>query len=71
MKAASVEPEIVTRGGKPVSVILPIEAYKELLERAENAEEVVRLKEAPPPSLKEYLADRKALEKKTVDPALK
>ena len=31
------EPEIVTRKGKPVSVILPIKDYQELLERAEDA----------------------------------
>jgi len=31
------EPEIVTRNGKPVSVIIPIKDYDELLERAEDA----------------------------------
>ena len=35
MKATR-EPEIVTRKGKPVSVIIPIKEYEELLERAED-----------------------------------
>lgn len=39
MKTALQEPEIVTRKGKPVSVILPIKAYEELLERVEDAED--------------------------------
>ena len=47
MKATTREPEIVTRNGKPVSVIIPINDYKELLERAENAEDVAWLKRAP------------------------
>lgn len=36
MKATWPEPEIVTRNGKPVSVIIPIEDYEELLERNET-----------------------------------
>lgn len=65
MKAANPEPEIVTRKGKPVSVILPIKAYQELLERAEDAEDVAWLKKARKRPLQflplsEYLADRKA-----------
>jgi len=44
MKATSREPEIVTRNGKPASVIIPIKDYKELLERAEDAEDVAWLK---------------------------
>ena len=36
MKAALAEPEIVTRKGKPVSVIIPIKDYEELLERVEG-----------------------------------
>jgi hypothetical protein len=40
------EPEIVTRKGKPVSVILPIAAYEELLERAEDAADVAWLRQA-------------------------
>ncbi len=39
MKATNREPEIVTRNGKPVSVILPIKEYEELLERAEDSED--------------------------------
>jgi hypothetical protein len=33
MKAANAQPEIVTRNGKPVSVILPIKKYQEIIER--------------------------------------
>ena len=46
MKAILAEPEIVTRKGKPVSVIIPIKDYEELLERAEDAEDVAWLKKA-------------------------
>lgn len=46
MKATHREPEIVTRNGKPVSVILPIKEYEELLERAEDIEDVAWLKRA-------------------------
>ena len=46
MKATLAEPEIVTRKGKPVSVIIPIKVYEELLERAEDAEDVAWLKKA-------------------------
>ena len=46
MKAAFPEPEIVTRKGKPVSVILAIKDYEELLERVEDAEDVSALKRA-------------------------
>ena len=46
MKRSLAEPEIVTRNGKPVSVILPIKAYEELLERAEDAEDITWLKKA-------------------------
>ena len=65
MKAALAEPEIVTRKGKPVSVILPIKIYQELLERAEDAEDVAWLKHARqrPLSyrpLEEYLAGKKS-----------
>ncbi len=63
MKATHREPEIVTRNGKPVSVILPIREYEELLERAEDAEDVAWLKRARRKklhyrSLEEYLAKR-------------
>jgi prevent-host-death family protein len=44
MKAAYLEPEIVTRKGKPVSVILSIKEYEELLERVEDAEDIAWLK---------------------------
>jgi len=46
VKAALVEPEIVTRKGKPVSVIIPIKVYEELLERGEDAEDVAWLTKA-------------------------
>jgi len=46
MKATTHEPEIVTRNGKPVSVIIPIKDYQELLGRAEDAEDIAWLKRA-------------------------
>lgn len=46
MKAANSEPEIVTRNGKPVSVILPIKKYQEMIERLEDAVDVAWLKRA-------------------------
>jgi PHD/YefM family antitoxin component YafN of YafNO toxin-antitoxin module len=46
MKAALPEPEIVTKKGKPVSVILPIKQYQEMMERLEDAEDVAWLKKA-------------------------
>ena len=63
MKASYPEPEIVTRKGKPVSVILTIKHYQELLERVEDAEDVAWLKQARRKklqyrSLDEYLAKR-------------
>ncbi len=59
------EPEIVTRKGKPVSVILPIADFEELLERAEDAADVNWLKRARQKPqqyrpLENYLADRRA-----------
>lgn len=64
MKAMLPEPEIITKKGKPISVIIPIKAYEELLERLQDAEDVAYLKEArsKPLSfrpLKEYLAERR------------
>ena len=65
MKAVLSEPEIVTRHGKPVSVILPIKDYKELLERVEDAQDIAWLNQANGKPrqyrpLSEYLAGRKA-----------
>jgi len=65
MKSANAEPEIITRNGKPVSVILPIKRYEELVERAEDAEDVAWLKKMRKKPLhyrplEAYLADRKA-----------
>lgn len=64
MKAALAEPQIVTRKGKPVSVIIPIEAYEALLERLEDAADIAALRRARRKpqryrSLDEYLASRK------------
>jgi antitoxin (DNA-binding transcriptional repressor) of toxin-antitoxin stability system len=64
MKAILGEPEIVTRKGKPVSVILPIKHYEELLERVEDAADVASLKRARKKPLhyrplEDYLAERK------------
>jgi hypothetical protein len=64
MRANLAEPEIVTRKGKPVSVIIPIRDYQELLERAEDVEDVAWLKRARRGPLHyrpldEYLAERK------------
>ena len=57
------EPEIVTRKGKPVSVIISIKDYEELLERVEDAEDVgslkrARLKPLHYRPLEDYLAER-------------
>ena len=46
MKAMLPEPEIVTRKGKAVSVILPIKTYHEIMERLEDADDVAWLKKA-------------------------
>jgi PHD/YefM family antitoxin component YafN of YafNO toxin-antitoxin module len=64
MKTTVLEPEIVTRNGKPVSVILPIKDYEELLERAEDAADVAWLKRARQKTLhyrplEDYLAGRR------------
>ena len=66
MKATMLEPEIVTRKGKPVSVILPIADYEELLERAEDAADVAWLKQARKQPqqyrpLENYLAEKPML----------
>ena len=58
------EPEIVTRKGKPVSVIIPIKDYQELLERVEDSADVGWLKRARSKPLRyrpleDYLAARK------------
>ncbi len=63
MKATPLEPEIVTRNGKPVSVIIPIKAYAELLERVEDADDLAWLKRARRKPLhyrplEDYLAER-------------
>jgi PHD/YefM family antitoxin component YafN of YafNO toxin-antitoxin module len=67
MKASPQDLEIVTRNGKPVSVIIPIKEYEELLERAEDAGDVAWLKRARRKPLhyrplEEYLAERNSNE---------
>jgi len=64
MKAAPSEPDIITRRGEPVSVILPIKDYEELLERVEDADDVAWLRRARKKPLHyrplgDYLAERK------------
>ncbi|HEX5398954.1 MAG TPA: type II toxin-antitoxin system Phd/YefM family antitoxin [Verrucomicrobiae bacterium] len=64
MNATLPEPEIVTRKGKPVSVIIPIKVYQELLERVEDSDDVSWLKRARSKPhryrpLEDYLAERK------------
>ena len=64
MKATLPEPEIVTRKGKPVSVIIPIKTYQELLERVEDADDSAFLKRARKKPqhyrpVEDYLAARK------------
>ncbi len=63
MKATMSEPEIVTRKGKPVSVIISIKDYEELLERVEDMDDVAWLKQARRKPLhyrplEDYLAER-------------
>jgi hypothetical protein len=63
MKASLSELEIVTRKGKPVSVIIPIKDYEELLERVEDTDDVAWLKRARRKPLhfrplENYLAER-------------
>ena len=58
------EPEIITRSGKPVSVILPIKDYEKLLSRLEDAEDAACLKKARSKplffrTLNDYLAESK------------
>ena len=63
MKATLPEPEIVTRKGEPVSVIIPIKDYEELLERTEDTDDLAWLKRARGKPLhhrllEDYLAGR-------------
>ena len=64
MSASVKEPEVITRRGKAVSVILPIKEYQALLDRLEDAEDAAYLKKARAKPLsfrpiKDYLADRR------------
>lgn len=63
MKTTMAELEVVIRNGKPVSVIVPIKDYEELLERAEDSDDVAWLKNARRKPLRyrpleDYLAER-------------
>ena len=65
MKTMLAEPEIVMNHGKPVSVILPIKDYEELLERVEDAADVAWLKRIRRQPLQyrplaDYLAERES-----------
>jgi len=46
MKTKMPEPEIITRKGKAVSVIVPIQIYQEMIERLEDADDIEWLKNA-------------------------
>ncbi len=63
LKTKHTEPEIITRKGKPVSVIIPIDEYEELLELVEDAVDIAQLKSARLKAqhykpLEKYLAER-------------
>ena len=45
MKTKKRSPEIVVRNGKPTAVILEIDAYQEMLERLEDADDLRDLAE--------------------------
>ena len=65
MRKTAKEPEVITRAGKPVSVILPIRTYQKLLDRLEDAEDAACLKNARSKPLEfrplaEYIAERTA-----------
>ena len=64
MKVTLAEPEIVTRKGKPVSVIIPINDSEELLERVADMDDAAWLKRARKKPLhyrplEDYLSERK------------
>jgi len=65
MEATLAKPESVFRNGKPVSVLLRLQDYQELLARAENIEDTAWLKKARAKEkhyrpLENYLAKRSA-----------
>ena len=61
---AKKKPEMVYRGGKPVSVILDIDRYEKMLEKLEDIEDLKELQEMRKKPLKfrsldDYLNNRK------------
>ena len=54
-------PEIVLRKGKPASVILDIDDYKEMLERLEDADDLAMLEKMRKPPFKSKKFDLKML----------
>jgi len=46
MPTKSPKAELITRGGKPVSIILPLREYERLIERLEDAEDRAAMREA-------------------------
>ena len=63
MKATLPEPAFVTRKGKPVSVIIPIKYYEELLERVKDTDDV--RKYAAEQGIAEEEALKKGMEEKS------
>jgi len=45
MKTEKAPPQVVVRGGEPVAVILDLDEYRDLLERAEDADDLAALDE--------------------------
>ena len=63
MRTSLREPELIVRKGKPISVILPLREYEELLERLEDLEDAAWLKRLRRKPIKyrpieEHLAER-------------
>lgn len=61
MKVSLAQPEVVTRKGKPVSVILPIKVYENLLDRVEDRALMKKARQNPLQfrPLKDYLAEQR------------
>jgi PHD/YefM family antitoxin component YafN of YafNO toxin-antitoxin module len=64
MPTKSSKAELITRGGKPMSIILPLREYERLIERLEDAENRAAMREARQRKLSfrpfsAYLADNR------------